>query len=161
MAIDRSVAQIRAASREMVRQLGLLNNRFSEIGSISQCYALVELDTHGTMNLGQLSTILNLEKSTTSRLVTQLYENGICHIQPDENDLRNKLISLTKKGVGLANKIHSEAKSQVKHALSLMSEEDRDTVANGLSIYAQALKQSGLQNEKKFRKIPKKNNPPI
>jgi DNA-binding MarR family transcriptional regulator len=159
MKIDKSVTQIRAASREMVRQLGLLNNCFSAIGSTSQCHALVEIDTQGKMNLGQLSAALNLEKSTTSRLIMQLYEKGICHIQPDENDLRNKLISLTKKGVALVNKIHTEAKSQVEEALNLMTEEERDMVVHGLSIYAKALKQAKLDNEEKFRKVPKRNIP--
>src|SRR5471030_1259673 len=92
------IPHIRSASREMVRQFGLLNNRFASIGSTSQCHALVELDSHGVMNLGQLASVLNLEKSTISRLITQLFDQGICHIQPDECDRRNKLISLTKTG---------------------------------------------------------------
>jgi putative acetyltransferase len=147
------IPRIRSASRELVRQFGLLNNRFSAIGSTSQCHALVELDTAGVMNLGQLSTVLNLEKSTTSRLVTQLLEQGICHIQADENDRRNKLISLTKKGLALVNKIHHEATLQVQRALDIMTEEEQATVVRGLSIYAKALKCSKLQHEYTIRKI--------
>ena len=125
---DNLIFQIRSASREMVRQFGLLNNRFSTIGSTSQCHALVELDANGVMNVGQLASILNLDKSTTSRLMTQLCEKGICQIQADQIDRRNKLISLTKKGIRLVNKIHHEAKLQVQLALDMMSNEEQAIV---------------------------------
>ncbi|HEX4045007.1 MAG TPA: GNAT family N-acetyltransferase [Gammaproteobacteria bacterium] len=161
MKIDDLILQIRASSREMVRQLGLLNNCFSSIGSVSQCHALVELDAHGVMNLGQLSTVLNLEKSTTSRLVSQLCNKGICTIQPDENDRRNKLVSLTKKGESLVNKIHHEAKLQVKQALDILSDDEQHAVARGLSIYAKALKRSKLQNEYTIRKLLKADVPQL
>lgn len=158
---DVLISHIRSASREMIRQFGLLNNRFASIGSTSQCHALVELDAHGVMNLGQLSSVLNLEKSTTSRLVTQLFDKGICHIQPDKNDRRNKLISLTKKGVVLVKTIHFEAKLQVKKALDLLSEKEKNTVVDGLSIYAKALKRSRLKHEYKVRNLIRKDVPQL
>ena len=137
----------------------MLNNRFAEIGSISQCHTLVELDTQGMMNLKQLSTALNLEKSTTSRLVAQLCDQDLCKIHFDANDRRNKLISLTKKGKLLADHIHHEAVLQIKQALNVMSEEEKNTVVNGLSIYANALKQSKPENKYKSRKSLKKTIP--
>jgi len=159
--MDKLITQIRSASRKMVRQLGLLENVFVSIGSTSQCHALVELDAHGTMNLNQLSTALNLEKSTISRLVTQLADKGICHIEPDEKDRRNKLITLTKKGLRLVSKINHEATTQVRQALEMMSDEEQNIVVRGLSIYAKALKRSRLQNEYKARKLLKKDVPEL
>lgn len=147
------ISQIRSASREMVRQFGFLNDRFSSIGSTSQCHALVELDAHGVLTLGQLSAVLNLDKSTTSRLVMQLSEKGTCQMEPDAHDRRNKLISLTQKGQKLVNDIHHEANLQVKSALNRLSEEEQAVVLKGLSIYAKALKQSRLQDEYTFRKL--------
>jgi len=156
MITDNLILQVRLASRTMVRQLGLLDNRFSDIGSTSQCHALVELDLQGVMTLGQLSMALNLEKSTTSRLIDQLLEKEACHIEPDTNDRRNKLISLTKKGLRLVNKIHVEAQLQVSQALEIMSEEERNAVVCGLALYAQALQQVELKNECKNPKSLKK-----
>jgi DNA-binding MarR family transcriptional regulator len=69
-------------------------------------------------------------------------------MQPDENDRRNKIISLTKKGQALVNKIHREAKSQVQQALHLMTDEEKNIVAAGLTIYARALKQARIKKEK-------------
>lgn len=161
MQINSLIPQIRSASREMVRQFGLLNNHFSSIGSNSQCHALVELDSCGVMNLGQLSTVLNLDKSTASRLVTQLCEKGICLIQPDENDRRNKLISLTQKGSKLVNEIHREANMQVKLALDMMSNEEQAAVLKGLTVYAKALKRSRLHNQYTIRKLHKSDLPQL
>lgn len=161
MSPETQITQIRSASRELVQQLGLLNNQFSNIGSISQCHTLVELDTYGVMNLNQLSARLNLEKSSTSRLVAQLCENKICHIQPDESDRRNKLISLTKKGRDLVNEIHAEATIQVQQALDLISDEEKSAVVNGLSIYAKALKQAKLQKEYSIRILQKSDMPQL
>ncbi len=140
------VAKIRASSRDLSSQLGLLENRFASIGSVSECHAIVELSLQGQLNLSQLTVALNLEKSTTSRLVAQLFENGICNIEPDENDKRNKLISLTKKGQKLAKQINSEASNEVQQALNILTEEERSIVLNGLAIYAKALKDSKLLN---------------
>lgn len=158
---DIQISQIRSASREMVRQFGLLDNRFSSIGTATQCHALVEIDAHGVVNSGELSLVLNLEKSTTSRLVAQMIQDGMCRMQADENDRRNKIISLTKKGLELVNKIHIEAKSQVKQALSMMSDEEINTVVSGLSIYAKALKRSSVQSEYKVRKLLVKDVPQL
>jgi DNA-binding MarR family transcriptional regulator len=157
MKTDKVISQIRAASRAIVRQLGLLNNRFSSIGSISFCHALVEIDTYRTLTLAQLSMILNLEKSTVSRLVMQMVDEGMCQIQSDEKDRRNKLLSLTEKGLLFVGQIHQEAQAQVAQALKMMSEEEKNTVASGLSLYANALKESDSSVERKIRKSPKKN----
>lgn len=161
MQSDIQISQIRSASREIVRQVGLLRNRFQSIGSASQCHALVELDTHGEMNIGQLSQLLSLDQSTTSRLAAQMIRDGMCHRQLDEKDQRNKLLSLTKKGTALARSIHSEAKIQVQEALDLLSEEEKDTVVRGLSLYAKALKCASHLKECKIRKLLLKDVPQL
>lgn len=161
MQIENLVAHIRLSSRELVRELGFLNNRFSTIGSISQCHALVELDSQGVMNMEQLSSILNLDKSTTSRIVAKLIEKDIFQIQLDENDRRSKLISLTKKGKQTVNQIHLDAILQVQQALNIMSEDERLTVSNGLSTYAKALKRARIHQEYTIRKLHKNDIPQL
>lgn len=153
MKTDIQISNIRSASREIVRQVGLLRNRYLSIGSASQCHALVELDTHGEMNIGKLSLLLNLDHSTTSRLAAQMIRDGMCQMQMDKNDQRNKLLVLTKKGAKLALTIHSEAKIQVQEALDLMNEEEKNAIVRGLSLYAKALRCSSLLKECKIRKL--------
>jgi putative acetyltransferase len=161
MQTDIQISRIRSASREIVRQVGLLRNRFLSIGSVSLCHALVELDTHGEMNIGKLSLVLNLDQSTTSRLVVQMMRDGMCRMRPDENDRRNKFISLTQKGTKLVHTIHTEAKIQIQDALDMMDEEDKKIVVQGLSIYAKALRYSSLLKEYKIRKLLAKDVPQL
>lgn len=151
MSMNILISGIRVKSREIVRQLGLSDGRFASIGSISQCYALLELNSKGMMNLKELSKVLNLDKSTTSRLVSQLLENGLCDIQGDNDDRRNKLIFLTDKGLKAIAHINEEAELEVKQALEMMNEEERNTVFHGLSIYAKALRKSHVQKKSIIR----------
>src|ERR1700733_12513467 len=161
MQTDVQISHIRSASRELVRQVGLLRNRFLSIGSASRCHALVELDAHGEMNIGKLSLVLSLDQSTTSRLVVQMIRDGICRMRLDENDRRNKFISLTQKGTKLVRTIHTEAKIQVQDALDMLNEEEKKIVVRGLSVYAKALRYSSLLKEYKIRKLLAKDVPQL
>lgn len=147
------INHIRSASREMIRQLGLLDNQFSAYGTPSQCHALIEIAALGVVNMGELASLLNLDKSTMSRIVAQMIKLDLCDMQPDENDRRNKLITLTKKGRATVAKIDSDAEHQVKSALNMLSEDDKDLVVRGLSIYAKALKRSALIDKYQVRKL--------
>ncbi len=147
------IASIRTSAREIVRQAGLLRNRFQSIGSPSLCHALVELDAQGKMNIAKLAVVLSLDHSTTSRLVDQMVHEGICLIQTETSDRRNKLISLSKKGYKLVARIHNETKTQVQEALNLMNQDEKNKVLEGLSIYAKALRLSSLQKDYKIRRL--------
>jgi putative acetyltransferase len=158
---DVLIEQIRSASRDMIRQFGLLEKRYSSIGTVSQCHALVEIDIQGVMNLGELSSALNLEKSTTSRLIAQMIQAGLCTMQADENDRRNKLLSLTKKGMEKVKIIHSETTTQLENALTIMNDEEQSVVARGLSLFVKFLKRSSLQSEYKIRRLKIKDLPQL
>ncbi len=155
------ITQVRSASREMIRQLGLLDNRFAAIGSVSQCHALIEIDSRGSITVKELVDLLSLDKSTISRLVAQLVKNKNCIVQCDENDRRNKLISLTEKGKKSVHQLHTEAKNQVSLALDLMSTEEKEVVLNGLKIYAKALKHSETKREYNLCKLKKSDIPQL
>jgi putative acetyltransferase len=155
------ITSIRASSREIVRQAGLLRNQFQSIGSPSLCHALVELDAQGEMNIAKLAVILNLDHSTTCRLVDQMVEEGLCQIQIGKKDRRNKLVSLVKKGSELVARIHDEANSQVQEALDLLDQDEKHKVVEGLSIYAKALRYSSLQKTYTIRRLLAKDVPDL
>lgn len=155
------INHIRSASREMIRQLGLLDNQFSAYGTPSQCHALIEIAALGVVNMGELASLLNLDKSTMSRIVAQLINLNLCNMQSDENDRRNKLITLSKKGKEVVARIHADADAQVKQALNNLGEEEQALVVRGLSIYAKALKRAALQNKYQIRKLKTSDMPQL
>lgn len=153
---DTIITQIKFASRELMRQFNLFNSKFSSIGSISQCHALVELATYKTMSMKQVTHLLGLEKSTVSRLIVQLVHRNLCEIQPSKVDRRSKLISLTAEGSALAKKIHAEYHVHIQQALTSINQEDLVTFAQGLSLYTESLQQLHLKEKCKIRKLVKK-----
>ncbi len=87
----------------------------------------------------QLAELLHLEKSSVSRMVRKLIENGKLSETPDAEDARFKLLSLTTKGKRILARINEYDQRQVADALSRLTEAKQRTVRDGLTIYARAL----------------------
>ena len=66
--------------------------------SVSQCYILETLYFHGSMNMKDLACKMHLAISTITRIVDQLERKKYINRLRNENDLREKFISLTKSG---------------------------------------------------------------
>lgn len=148
------IAPVREASRELVRQWGFL--RMSG-ASMSRCHALVELERHGTLLAGDLTRLLSMDKSGTSRLVARLEKEGLVDVAECDNDRRRRPLQLTEAGRKELEAVHATADEQVEAALGLLSDEQRQEVLKGLSLYAKALKRTRFS----FRLIEKKDNPAI
>lgn len=133
------IKSIRASTREIVQQLGYLNNLFAHIGSVSQCYALHKLEDRA-LTLHDLSVELGLERSTVSRLAKDLVGKGYCAYLSNDQDGRSRFLQLTELGKKQLAEIHTLATAQVKTALSKMTEAEQDSVTKSLSLYAEALK---------------------
>lgn len=135
------VEPLRQASRQVVRELGMLGDRWlpSRI-SHSQCHALIELERGGDDSIGvaELATRLNLDKSTLSRTVTALVRAGLLE-HGEGPDRRRKPLRLTVAGREKLAAVHRAAGQQVHAALELLAEPERRTVLAGMSSYARAL----------------------
>lgn len=159
MALDRQIEQIRSSSRQLVRELNFLKGSFKDTGfSYSQCHILFELDRHKMLNLMELSDILRLDKSTTSRVIKKLVDKGLVKIENNPNDLRQKLFSLTNKGKASTKSNNYLASEQVQEAIGLLLPEEQQQVLHGLSLYAKALSQSRKQSDFTLRPIASKDN---
>ena len=94
-----SILTIRQHSRQLVRELDFIKGIFQNTGyTYSQCHLLFELEQHGRLNLMELSDILLLDKSNTSRTVKKLVTIGLIKVEKSVSDNRQKLFSLTVKG---------------------------------------------------------------
>lgn len=137
--------QIRSASRVMVRELGFMHSTLAATRySPSAVHALLEIEQHPTITAAQLVEILGLEKSTVSRLIQKLIHNGEIIEIINIEDGRFKNLSLTDSGKNLVNHIHLFGQQQVTSALKQLSAKQQHIVAEGLTLYASALKQRRL-----------------
>lgn len=154
------VAEIRAGARRLVREWNLLEGAFLSTGySYSQCHALFELARHGALSPLQLADLLLLDKSTTSRLLSNLLHKDLVKVQKDTADRRQKWYSLTEAGRAVLDRNNCLADRQTADALDLLTVEEKEQVRQGLALYAKALSRSRLQSTYLIRTIQRADNP--
>lgn len=139
MSLSQTVESIRAASRQLVRELGFTGNGFAGTNlSHSAVHALIEIE-RGGVTARDLGVRLHLEKSSVSRMLRKLAQSGDVVEEIGEDDGRVKLLSLTPAGKGRVARIHEFARAQVTGALAKLTAEQGRTVLDGLRLYAAAL----------------------
>jgi DNA-binding MarR family transcriptional regulator len=134
------IDDIRAASRQMVREFGFMEQTLAATDyPPSAVHTILEIGTRGPMTSVQLAELLHLEKSSVSRMVRKLIECGELREALDADDARVKPLSLTPKGRRTLSALHDFGRRQVSAALARLPEAEREVVRQGLMIYARAL----------------------
>lgn len=150
---------VREGARQLVRELQMLDGKRSIEGfSFSECHLVTELQSMGEATASDLAERLVLEKSTISRLCNRLLDDGILVASPDRNDGRKRLLQLSDKGLASALKIHRHALRQVETALGFLPSSDRQTIAEGMGLYARALRYARLSSAFSIRPIKRSDN---
>jgi putative acetyltransferase len=148
------VAPLRQASREIVRELGMLDGRFAPADvTHSQCHALVELEREGALSVGEIAERLRLDKSVASRVLRSLEQRKLVRVREDDGDRRVRRASLTASGRKVVARVHAAANDRVDAALRQLGEAERARVLEGLSLYARALAKARRAGEVEIRPI--------
>ena len=156
------IAEIRAGARQLVREWNLLEGAFLDTGcNYSQCHALFELAQNGALSTIQLSKSLLLDKSTTSRLLSNLLSKDLVKVQKDTADRRQKWYSLTEAGRLILERNNGLADQQVEEALQILSSDEQEKVREGLNLYSKALNRNRLQLAYSIRPIQAEDSPVV
>lgn len=135
-----TVGPIRDASRRLVRELGFMKPTLAGTDlPASAVHALIEIGRNSTLTAADLCVVLNLEKSSVSRMVRKLVASGELSEETSETDGRAKLLSLTPEGRKTLSAIDAFAEDQVFSALENLSPFAQGQVRDGLTVYANAL----------------------
>jgi DNA-binding MarR family transcriptional regulator len=141
----RLVDDIRAASRQMVRELGFMEATVAATDyPPSAVHTILEIGVRGPMTSGQLAEFLHLEKSSVSRMVQKLVACGELRETSDSVDARVKPLALTSKGRRTLSALHEFGRRQVGDALAQLTETERRIVREGMMLYARALRASQM-----------------
>lgn len=133
------IDEIRGASRTMVRELGFMRATLAGTDySPSAVHTLLEIDAQGALAAAQLVQLLDLDKSSVSRLVAKLVKAGELEESADV-DGRVKRLQLSKQGKRTVAAIHAYSQQQVKAALDYLNPSQQQAVAQGLTAYARSL----------------------
>jgi len=132
--------EIRAASRQFVRELDILDGKGCiKSFTLSESHLLMELDEQRCATGKELAELLVLEKSTVSRIIARLEAKKLIATVPNPHDRRHKPLELTQLGHGVVKQMHERADSQVNKALSFLGGNQRIAVSDALKSYARAL----------------------
>lgn len=152
--MDQLVADTRHASRQMVRELGFLGHAWGpDRLSHSACHALIELDRHGPLTVSDISSLLRIDRSTASRLITDLIRRGWTRSEAGESDRRQKRLHLTEAGRLQLQRVDADASAQVSRALESLDPAEREAAVLGLKLYAKALTRSRIARDFEIRAI--------
>lgn len=153
------VKETRRVSRKLVRELGFLRPGAAICETpFAQCHTLIELEERGTLTVGDLADILKVDKSAISRTVNQMLKDKLVNIIPDKADPRRRPIALNPAGRNRLKKIHDQTNREVSAALNFLNAGERKKVIEGLSLYANALAKTNLQQGFTIRSITKADN---
>ncbi len=137
------VSEFRTASRELVREFGLMNRTVAGTDlSLSAVHAIIEIGLVNDLSSRSLCDKLLLEKSTVSRLVKTLVARGEVRELRSKFDRRIKNLRLTQKGQSTLEEIDRFAESQVSNALKELDERKQLGVLRGFQDYIIALRTS-------------------
>lgn len=145
-------ASIRRATRDMVRLLGVVQGTCAGL-PFSVCHALLEIEAAGTTTSGDLADALCIDKSSASRMVTRLLQEGLVDRSECGEDSRRKPVALSDAGRAKLLEINAAGDGPVNRALDLMRPEERSRVMDGLQIYARALKRAERWDKLVIREI--------
>lgn len=139
---------LRQNARSMVRELGLLNDAYFNIGvTLAERHLLIELTHCQCPTVGEIAERLLLDKSTVSRLISKAVKKGYIKYSSDKNDKRKRFLEFTSKGQEILNQFEPIAFNQTKDALETLTKDEIETVYRGIALYAQGLKNSRMQKQ--------------
>ncbi len=142
------INNLRSNARSMVRELGLLNDAYFEIGvTLAERHLLLELSVISSPTMGEIADRLLLDKSTVSRLISKATQKGYISISVDEKDQRKRFLHLTELGRRTLDAFEPIAFHQTKQALMTLSPQEINTVYEGIALYVKGLKASRMQNQ--------------
>lgn len=135
---------LRELIRILVRNLDILEKTecCSTGTTLAQCHAIVEVGRAEEISLNELADLLTLDKSTMSRTINNLVEEGIAIRQSHSEDRRYISINLTEKGVELFNSIEGSMEEYYQSIFKSIPEANREQVLESLELLIGAVKKN-------------------
>lgn len=136
---------LRHLSRQLVRQLGMLDNQCGcmELTPV-QAHTLIELeDTPVTVN--EMALRLRVDKSNASRHLAVLLNQGLVASTPNPEDKRSQLFQLTQNGKDKLEALHQQLNNQVDTFLEQMDLDEIIQLEQSIKRYTKAIRAASNQ----------------
>jgi DNA-binding MarR family transcriptional regulator len=129
---------------EVVRAAGLLQPDQSTAGhpvSLSQAFALHELDTGTSLSQRDLAERLQLDKSSVSRMAAEMERKGLLVRERDPDNHRQYRLRLTDQGRATHAQMASTFHKQYECWVAAMSPTERAALLEGLPALVRVIRQ--------------------
>lgn len=136
------INQLQKEVQEFLRLFGVLEQNQTPCGypiNITQAHALQELSNVDKLTQQQLSEILRIDKSTTSRLVEKLILKGFASRDINIENRRQYYISLTSQGRYISNEISKKRNDKYEGVLQNIENKEQEQVLKALNILSKSL----------------------
>ncbi|WP_318469987.1 bifunctional helix-turn-helix transcriptional regulator/GNAT family N-acetyltransferase [Photobacterium leiognathi] len=131
--------QLRQLSRQLVRQLGMLNSQCGQLALTPvQAHTLIELE-QGPCTVNQMAERLRVDKSNASRNLAMLLNQGLIDSVPNPDDKRSLLSQLTSDGKSTLTALHHQLDQDTQAILDQLDQEEIDQLESSLLRYYKAL----------------------
>ncbi|ATF94412.1 transcriptional regulator SlyA [Cedecea neteri] len=141
------IEEFRAALREMVRELGMLNRKSSGTDlSPLQSHILIELDREPA-GVTELARRLCVEKSSISRTLRGLEDANLLARTQDESDGRAAVFNLSHEGATVLKDLTEHANDFTAQALSLASDSEKQQIYQSVKSLTRALANARSQRD--------------
>lgn len=116
-----AAARLRLAIARLSRQL-----RQQNVGdlTLSQWSALVTVESHGRLRIGDIADREGVSAPTATRLVASLEERGLLQRETDASDRRSSHVSITDAGRGQLEEFRQASTAKLARRLSTLSQPD-------------------------------------
>lgn len=140
MDIRKQASHLRESIRKLVRNLSLLDSdRASCCGvTLAQCHAIVEIGRMGKTSPSLLAERLRLERSTVTRVVDNLVTQDFVLREPDADDRRALVLSLTDKGRDFFISTEKKMEEFYQSILEKIPSNERSALASGIRAISEA-----------------------
>lgn len=129
---------IRELFQIFTRRFGFLNKYCCQAGghdiSLVQSHILFEIDRRHHSAMQQLAETLGTDITTFSRQVQSLIKMNLVKKDPDQDDRRISILSLTPEGKAVANHIDQQMNQYLEEVFSTMSETEKQIVVTSIQL---------------------------
>jgi len=136
---------IREQFKDLIQRMGLLEEQQTKCCDLSlvQCHVLTEVGNSEGLSVNDLSVKLNLDKSTTSRHITNLVKSGLINRLENPSDRRYFTLSLTKSGMETYSTINETMDGYYDQLLKSLTMDQQQQISDALALISGAINQLG------------------
>lgn len=136
---------LRQLSRQLVRQLGMLDNQCGSMALTPvQAHSLIELE-QSAATVNEMAHRLNVDKSNASRTLAVLLNQGLVKSVPNPLDKRSQIFQLTTIGREKLTALHQQLNTQVDSWLAQMDHDEIDQLECSLARYTKSMQAASRQ----------------